>query len=250
MGIEGKRENKIYSIAFEGIHRVGKGSQIKLLKERLTQIGIPCISIKGEGYRSGSGLSSQDPKSDFWNNLSKQLKDQGDLQLWDEASRRLARELIVWRDRILAGKIDKSLAPFGVLLIDRSLISKAILKHLQSGESTNKIFSSEDLYPTLIQKHKQITVDMVLPDIIIELIAPKEVLLARLDVKDQDYDFRKHNIENNYELYLNAKQNLPLEVQERIVTIDSIEAPEQVYSKIIEAIKDRIPAFRDDLIKK
>ncbi len=248
MRIEGK--NRIYSIAFEGMHRVGKGSQIELLKGKLTEAGIPCISIKGEGYRSGSGLSSHDPKSDFWDKLNSQLKSEANLQLWDEASQRLARELIVWRDRVLSGEIDKTLSPFGVLLIDRSLISKAILKRLQLGEPTNKVFSSEDLYPELIRTHKKITIGMVLPDIIIELIAPKEVLLSRLDMKDPEYDFRKHNIENNYDLYMDAKQNLPPEVQERIVTIDSIGAPEEVYSKVIEVIRDRIPAFPIDPNKK
>jgi hypothetical protein len=79
MGIE--RKNKIYSVTFEGMHRVGKGTQIELLKEKLTDVGIPRISIRGEGYRQGSGTMPHDPRSDFWEKLAKQLKEGNDLKL-------------------------------------------------------------------------------------------------------------------------------------------------------------------------
>ncbi len=236
-------ENKIFSIAFEGMHRSGKGTQIELLKDKLIEAGIPCISIKGEGYRSGLGNTPEDPKSDFWERMSKELRGGADFELWEEASYRLARELLVWRERILSKEIDKVLAPFGVLLIDRSLISKANLKSLQSPPPPEKIFSYEDLYPTLIQKHKKITVDMVLPDIIFDLIAPKEVLLSRLDKSDPDYDFRKTNIEEKYNLYIDSKKHLPEEITNRIVTIDSSVNSEELDKNISEIIKNKFPEF-------
>lgn len=164
------KKNKIFSIGFEGMHRAGKGTQIELLKQKLKEKGIPCISIRGEGYRQGSGASPDDPESDFWKKMREQLKRGGDLNLWNEASYRLARELIVWRDRILSKKIDKVLAPFGVLLIDRCLISNAILKSLQIKPPPEKIFSSEELCPEFLQKHKKRKTDNLFAGFLVMLL--------------------------------------------------------------------------------
>ena len=228
------------------MHRSGKGTQIELLKNKLTEAGIPCISIKGEGYRSGSGSTESDPKSDFWERMSKHLeKKDSDFGLWEEASQRLAREMLVWRKRILSRKIDEALAPFGVMLIDRSLISKANLRTLQQPQSQEKIFSGEELYPTLSRQHKKITVDMVLPDMIIDLVAPKEALLARLDVSDPYYDFRKANIESKYDMYMDAKEHLPQEIRDRIVTLDSSVDQDELYEAILKVIREKLPELGD-----
>lgn len=242
----GEQKN-LLTFAFDGIHRAGKGTQIELLKNKLQEIGLPCISIRGEGYRSGLGNSPDNPETDFWKKMSEQLKTGEDLNLWDEASYRLARELVVWRDRILSKEIDKTLSPFGVLLVDRSFISKSVLKTVQSDSSPlppEKIFSSEELYPALLQKHKKITIDMVLPDIIFELTAPKETLLSRLNPDDPDYDFRKKNIEDSYEIYLDAKQHLPQNIKDIIITIDSSDKPEEINQKVIEEINSRFPELK------
>jgi thymidylate kinase len=236
--------NKIFSIAFEGPNRVGKGAQIELLKSELEKAGIPCLSIRGEGYRQGSGASPADPESEVWKKISGELNDVkngANWERWDEASYRLARELVVWRERILSGKIAKTLAPFGVLLVDRSLVSKATLKSLQLKPPPEKIFSNEELYPPESQHRKKITVDMVLPDLIIELSAPKEVLLTRLNASDPNYDFKRDNIENKYEQYAEAKEHLPEELKSRIISIDSSGKPEEVYEHILEAVKAKFP---------
>ena len=237
-------EKNILSFAFDGMHRVGKGTQIELLESELKETGIPYISIRGEGYRNGLNDSPGDPKTDFWIKMSEQLKKGSDLHLWDEASYRLARELIVWRDRILSKEVDKALAPFGVLLVDRSFISKSVLKNLQLKPPPEKIFSSDELYPELVQDHKKITVDMVLPDIIFELVAPREILLSRLDVNDSHYEFRKNGIENNYDVYMEAKDHLPQIIKDIIVTVDSSMEPEDVHKKIIEEINSRFPEIK------
>ena len=239
-----KNESKIFSIAFEGPHQSGKDVQIELLRNELEKAGVPCLSIRGEGYRQGSGVSPADPESDVWKKISKELNDLkngSDWDQWDEASYRLARELIVWRERILSEKIAKALAPFGVLLIDRSLVSKATLKSLQLKPPPEKIFSNEELYPPELQHRKKVTVDMVLPDLIIELSAPKEVLLTRLNASDPNFDFKRDNIENKYEQYTEAKEHLPDEIKNRIVNINSSEKPEEVYKKIIEEVKRKFP---------
>ena len=39
-------ERKIFSIALEGMHRAGKGTQMELLQSKITEAGIPCLSIR------------------------------------------------------------------------------------------------------------------------------------------------------------------------------------------------------------
>lgn len=48
--MEGKK--KIFSIAFEGMHRSGKGTQMELLKNKLNEMGVPCISTAALAYES------------------------------------------------------------------------------------------------------------------------------------------------------------------------------------------------------
>lgn len=245
--MEGKK--KIFSIAFEGMHRSGKGTQIELLKNKLSEIGLPCIAVQGEGYRRGIGSSPEDPQSDVWQKLSDQLKRGEGFDIWDEASYRLARELIIWRERVLNKEVSETLSPLGVLILDRSLISKSLLKTLQLKPSPTKIFSPDELYPDAIQHRKKITVDMVLPDIIFNLIAPKDVLLSRLDPQDPKYEFRKNNIIKDFDLYTSAKMHLSEEIKKRIVDIDSSAPAEEVYKAVMEQIKQRIPEL-DNFIDK
>ena len=94
-------EKKIFTIAFEGENRVGKGTQIEMIKNKLQEIGISCISIRGEGYRNGEGNLENDPESNYWKRMSEILKNGLDkYESWNEASYRLARELLVWRNKI------------------------------------------------------------------------------------------------------------------------------------------------------
>lgn len=240
--------NKIISIAFEGMHRTGKGVQIELLKNRLEKLGIPFVDIRGDGSRKGDGKTESDPKSEYWMKLHEELHGENgvnNFELWDKASYRLARELLVWRDRVLKNKIEDSLEPFGVLVLDRSLISNASLKSLNNNPSDNQIFTDNDLYRADIQKTKKITPKDVLPDIIIELIAPKDVLLSRLDKNDPKYEFRKSNIEEKYEIYLNAKSHLEQDILDKVVSVDSSKEPEKVFEEIELILKNRFP----DLLK-
>ncbi len=238
------QEKKIVSIAFEGIHRTGKGTHIENLKNRLGELGIPYADIRGEGSRPGKGGTTGDPPSEPWLKLNEALhKREGgeDVDRWDEAAYRLARELIVWRDRFLKRKIEASDSPFGALIVDRSLLSRAALMKHRLQPPPDKIFSTEDLYPEKIQNRKKITVEMILPDIIIELVAPKEVLISRLEQDDPRYEFRKRNIETMYVTYMEAKNHLSEEIRKRIVTIDSSRNEDEIFTDIEVAIRAKFP---------
>jgi thymidylate kinase len=243
--------NKIISIAFEGMHRTGKGVQMELLKNKLEKIGVLFVDIRGEGSRAGNGKTEGDPNSEYWIKLNEELHSEdgiNNFELWDKASYRLAREFLVWRDRVLKNKIENSLSPFGVLVVDRSLVSNASLKNFNNKPSSDQVFTDNDLYRKDIQKTKKITPKDVLPDIIIELIAPKDVLISRLDKNDPKYEFRKNNIEEKYDTYLDTKSHLEKEILDKIVSVDSSREPEKVFEEIGLILKKRFPNLLKDNI--
>lgn len=110
------QKREVISIAFEGMHRAGKGTHIEALKSKLAEDGIPAVDIRGEGSRAGRGETAGDPHSEWWLKLNQELhKKQGDEDAtkWDEAAYRLARELIVWRDRFISNQVKAAGTPLG-----------------------------------------------------------------------------------------------------------------------------------------
>jgi|688.fasta_scaffold00337_44 hypothetical protein len=59
-------ESEVYSIAFEGLHRVGKGTQIELLESVLNEKGIPFVRLKGDGSNPVDQNSNLDSASIYW----------------------------------------------------------------------------------------------------------------------------------------------------------------------------------------
>lgn len=225
----------IITIGFEGPNRVGKGTQISLLSHYLFSHQIPFLVIRGDGSRPASGLPG-DPFSFWWNEMNKKLRTTARLSDWDIASCRLAREMVVWRNRILPRMIRETDKKFGCLLIDRSIISRSHITREVGSSNVN------DLYPDHLFKRKKITYETVCPDIIFNLCAPKEILRARLDLNDPKYDFRKLLIETKSEWYENTSM-FPEYIQERIVCIDSTKSSDLVANKILTFLCVRFPTF-------
>jgi thymidylate kinase len=129
-------QHNIKTIAFEGLHRSGKGTQIEILNKKLEELGIPSIIIRGAGSRPNSDEHIGDPYSSWWEDHLKVLRSAGvKKEDWNDGSRRLARELIIFRDRVLPKLLIESGKKEAVLLIDRSILSHlAILNKEESKE--------------------------------------------------------------------------------------------------------------------
>ncbi len=224
----------ILTIGFEGPNRVGKGTQISLLGRYLSLHEIPFLVIRGDGSRPMSGLSG-DPCSLWWSEMNKKLRTTAELSDWDLAACRLAREMIVWRDRVLPRVLRKADKEFGCLLIDRSILSRSHVTREAGSLDVN------DLYPRRFLKGKSITYETVCPDIIFNLIAPKEVLQTRLDPNDPKYYFRKLLIETKSEWYAETVFVFPDYIQRRIVSIDGTKPPDTVASEIATLLYERFP---------
>jgi thymidylate kinase len=238
------RENNIYTIGYEGANRTGKGTQIDLMSELLTNNSLPHIVIRGDGSRQGIGMSPGDPFSEQWKKVNGYLRNpETDRNVWNTTSYRLARELIVWRDRILPQVIQQSGAESGFLLVDRSILSRTLVpREIKKDMAPDAIelYSPDMREEGMVDKKgRTLSVHDVVPDILFELVAPKDKLLARFDDSDPKNVWRKWLVENRYDWYLNAAQYIPTEYTERVVRINADKAPEEVFADIITHINSK-----------
>ena len=223
----------IITIGFEGPNRVGKGTQIDQLSRLLSSLSIPYLVIRGDGSRPAKG-SQGDPTSLWWDSINPKLHTLSDPLDWELASCRLVREMIVWRKRVLPRMVKAAKTGLGVLLVDRSIISRA-----QIVRETGSL-NLGDLYPQAILRKRKISAEMVCPDIIFVLTAPVEMLLARLDPNDPKYNFRRSLINTKGKWYEDITW-LPRHIQERVVTIESTKTADIVAGEILHQLLSRFP---------
>ena len=206
-------------IAFEGLNRSGKGTQLNLLKEELSRFGLGTLELRGDGTRDGLGEHQGDPLSPWWQEFSQKLRHGGQTHEWHYAAYQLAMDLAAWREKTE-----------DIILLDRSLLSRAAF--VIDRERPSGILEIENLYP--VQVAGKVELKKILPDVIFELIAPKEILLSRLDSNDPKLKFRASIIEGNYDTFYKAKERLPKVIKERIITIDSSQPIDKVFDDILE----------------
>ena len=221
-------------VAFEGLNRAGKGTQIENLKNLLTESNVSFIELRGDGTRDGTGEHDGDPLSPWWQSYSEQIRNQGSTAEWHYAAYLLAKDVITWREQ--GANLDREIA-----ILDRSLISRSAFV-LDRERLPNEVFLIQHLYP--VQPGPRIELDDITPDLIFELVAPKEVLLSRLSTDDPKYEFRERLITELYDVYYSAKDRLPSNIQERIVSIDSSQPVDQVFDRILETLNDRLESWR------
>ncbi len=235
---------KVFSIGFEGSHRSGKGTNIELLKNKLEKLKIPFIIVRGSGTRPNEGEHIGDPISDWWTKKLPLLRREGSsIKDWNESSYRLARELIVFRDRVLPNMLKESSSKIAFLLVDRSILSETMITR-ESENETGRI----NLYPDNAgEKGKVITAEMVCPDILFNFIADKETLLLRLDKSDPKYEFRRKLIEEKSDWYKDAKDFIPNNLKDRVIEINATKTLEEIQEEIMKILSEKIPDLKDVL---
>lgn len=228
---------KVISIGFEGPNRSGKGTQIELFSNQLEEMGIPYLVVRGDGSRPNQGDHKGDPISEWWTKTMPLLKnpENKDSDLWNDSSARLARELVVFRDRVLPNIAEQSNKPVAVLLVDRTLLSRTMVPRSQGEKDI-----TNNLYP----KDSKIDVNKICPDLIFNIIVDKDTLLSRLDGNDPKYEFRKKLILEKYDWYLDAHKYIPNELQDRIIQIDGTSDPMAINDSIINIINNKFPELK------
>lgn len=225
----------IIAVGFEGPNRVGKGTQIKLLTSHLVNFGAVTLSIKGDGSRPASGKKG-DPRSQWWSDINKTIHHSASPELWDKAACRLSREFLIWRNRWLPKTMELEGAKVGYLLIDRTILSRCAFSLENAKDEIDNLYAADH---RLVKRG--IGYLTLCPDVIIRLTAPKKHLLKRLDKSDPKYSFRRALIERPVDWYERAHKTFPTNIRERIITIESIAAPDAVFERVVIALKERFP---------
>lgn len=151
---------------------------------------------------------------------------------WMESSRRLAREFIVFRDRVFPNWAIKNGKSEIIILVDRSVLSQLAIIPNRKGEM-KEIYKN----PQAV-RGKMPNIEDVMPDLIFNLTAPPEVLLSRLDSHDPKYEFRKKNILEKTEMYNHLHENIPNDLKSKIILIDATETEDKVFEQIIKVITE------------
>jgi thymidylate kinase len=223
-------KTKIITIGFDGPNRVGKGTQCIRLQKWLAGHEIPSLIIRGAGSRRGKGEQPGDPQSLWWQEVNLWLHtSQASCHDWNMTAYKLARELLVWRDRVLPNWVKSSGQEFGVLIVDRSLLSRIMIPRAMGLADI-----AHNLYPEQARlKGRRISPELVCPDLIFNLTAPWWILNARLDSSDPKYEFRKKVIAETYHWFKDAVTYLSKPLQARVVEIDSSRDIEVVFSDVL-----------------
>jgi thymidylate kinase len=232
-----KTRVEIISIGFEGPNRAGKGTQCALMRDWLAERGIPSLIVRGDGSRTGSGERPEDPPSPWWQAANRRLHDLHELLVdyeeWNRAAYRLARELVVWRDRVLPGLVRAQGQRLGVLLVDRSLLSRTMIpRAMGAADVTGALYAER--YRT---KGRRVSPELVCPDLIVNLTAPRRALVSRLDPGDPKFEFRKRLIEETCDWFGDAVTYIPRHLRSRVVKVDASEEAERVFRRVVSLVQ-------------
>lgn len=201
-----------------------------MLQGWLARRGIPALIVRGDGSRPGQGRWPGDPPSSWWQAANPWLHGpKATLHDWNIAAYRLARELVIWRERVLPRCLQERGEGLGVLIVDRSLLSRAVIALAMGVHDV-----TAHLYPKEARlRGNKIAPERVCPDQIFYLNAPKDVLLARLDAGDAKYQFRKWLIEESSDRFDKAADRLPSHLRARVVEIDASRPSPAVFEDVL-----------------
>lgn len=229
----------IATIAFDGLNRCGKGTQAGLLQNRLLELGIYSVIVRGDGSRDGVGKSEGDPEDSWWSSFKSRVSGLEGTKCWfdhwNEAACRLARELIHWKKVGVPATIAQTGYTHGVLLVDRSLVSRIMVL-----KQANEYNGLESLY-TISSIPQDIDWRNLLPDVLFNFHVPREVLLSRLDQADPKYHFRRSIIEHHFYLHVSVSRNLPDPIVARTIPLDGDMDQDKVHAEIFDAV---MPLFQ------
>lgn len=225
---------KIITIGFDGLHRSGKGTQIKLLSDYLLNQEIPHRVVRGDGTRAGNGSRVYDPPSEWWGkNLSffrrKSNSLEEDIEKMHLKYQRLNREAKLIRDYTIPKEVLRTNSELGVMIMDRTFLSRYFTMKQYLPDISLK--SALDVKNPKTGKK----VEVIIPNLTFVLEGNKETLLQRATKSDESgsekFKFKIKIINHYYDLFNSVIGEMKYE--KGILCLDSSQSPKQIHKKIL-----------------
>lgn len=226
-------KNKVITIGFDGLHRSGKGTQIRMLSDYFAMNDMASLVVRGDGSRAGMGLSSYDFPSKWWKeNLSyfkqeahshEEKKLKADLKY-----QRLSREARAIKNRVLPNMINESNQNLGWMLMDRTFISRYFFC-----KQIDPLINLEEALN--VYCHRWRKVETVIPDMTFVLEAPADILIERIsreECNSEKYEFKTKMINTYYSLFIETLDEL--KGRRDICIMDALRTPEEIHKDIVE----------------
>jgi len=230
------KTNQVKSVGFDGLHRCGKGTQIRLLGDYLDKRGIKSIIVRGDGTRKGLGLSPEDPYSAWWQeHYESFFKENRTLEenkyLSDLVYSRLTQEAREIMSKLRRG--DES----GALLMDRTFVSRWFVKRQQE----SSIFLEDAIYTIDPETNRKVI--PLIPEKTYIIHVQLEELLRRVESSRDSPEKKKFRL-NNLIKYSEDFERLLDELPSyfmggEIKIIDGNNSPEKIHEEILRYEGDK-----------
>jgi thymidylate kinase len=227
----------IRTIAFDGMHRCGKWTQIGLLQQHLIQHKTGndlVLTMRWEYYRPGTWDNDlTDPFSQRW-------ADHKYTDNYDEKSRRLNRELYYTISKKLPRHMEQKQIQHTDVILDRSVVGKYLFS---AGEKKSIPAPAWEWHTIWTRSYP-----VIIPDHIYVLQPTQDELLRRLDAHAAlvpptpdnitRYAYKKQYISQSYDAYYGWIDSIPAHIRDRIIHIQGNYSAEDIYQKIVALTKN------------
>jgi thymidylate kinase len=239
------KNEKVNIISIDGLHNVGKSTQIDLVKRQLGGLGIYSAVMRGDGSRKGLGLTEEDPFSDWWQLKRKEITQVATEnfkaeELARETSRKLGRELLDFCQIDCPKKLKEMKTERGVILLNRGPLSRLFVA--QRFEKNVSIDSA-------LGYDEDDSLREILPDHIFVLQTDKEEILSRNETRieggQQKRDFNASIIKNYYDDFMFTINNLPKELEKITTIIDASPNIQDLNLIVIKLLLEKIGVEND-----
>lgn len=229
---------KITTVAFDGMHRCGKWTQIGLLKTAAQSKYDLVLSLRGEHYREGTGDDHlTDPYSPWWQEHKTSTN-------YAQKSALLQRELRVFFQRNLPNHMRLHQLDTALVILDRSVVGRYMFCHAD-GETINQ----QDFLRIQTGKSYQHIHNIIIPDLIFVLQPTEKKLLERLhagiahastaEAQSLRNRYKLRYIPEKYTSYYAWLQHIPAEIQSRIDHIRSDAPSHLIHEHVINELQSR-----------
>ncbi|KAB2907254.1 MAG: dTMP kinase [Ignavibacteriales bacterium] len=201
-------------ISFEGIDFCGKTTQIELLKRYLENKGRKVYIVR----EPGGTVISERIREILLNKKHLEMCDETEIFLFSGARAQLVREAIrPW------------LSEGNVVIADRFFDSTTAYQGYGRGIDLDSV-----------KKIHQIATGGTVPDITFYLKISMAESIKRQELRKTDLDRIERSNDNFYERVISGYEQLALDNNERIVTINGSRSPEVIHEEIIEKLNEKM----------